>query len=296
MYLYFDKQGVLTTQIPHGEIVRQSGTFTMHFVFENDYDFVNQHTLTIAFKRPGEKDFGIFRYITTNQPRIEIFKKIKPSEVTYSFVEGQAYKIYEFVCDELVAATERAGEVQAVVRILDKNSLNHGKVSVENIIAQGLIQFHVERTFGIPYSNTISPSQYSYLLAYISQNIEGIKGAYIKDITYNSEKYAFVITKQDGSTISVDLPIETQAIDIQQNKENIARIEQNLNTALNNLILSDNYELTFTTIDGRSTKLDFTQIGENKQNIGTLQNDLGVIRENQNVNTQDIRNLKEKVP
>ena len=236
MYLYFNEQGVLTTQIPHGEIVRQSGTFTMSFAFEKDYDFVNRYGLTITFKRPGEKGFGNTYFIPTNKPRTEIFKKVKPSEMTYSFIEGQTYTFYDFTCDSVIAASERAGEVQAVVRILDKKTLDHENQKTENVIAQGLIQFYVERTYGAPYSNTISPTQYDYLLAYIDKNISDIKSAYIKSVDFEEGTYRLTFVKQDNSQLVVDLPIETMKTDIENLKANLGIEVNKLQAQIDGLI------------------------------------------------------------
>ena len=209
MYLYFDKQGVLTTQIPHGEIVRQSGTFTMHFAFEIDYDFVNRYSLTINFKRPGEKVFGNTYYVPVrDKPQPQVFKKIKSNEITYSFIEGQEYVFYDFICDSTIGASERTGEVEAVVRILDKYSLEKNEEKVKSVITQGLVTFHVERTFGIPYSNTISPTQYDYLLAYIDKKAEGINDTYVKKVEYEEKDYRLTFTNQDDNKLIVDFPIE----------------------------------------------------------------------------------------
>lgn len=210
MYLYFNEQGVLTTQIPHGEIVRQSGTFTMHFAFEIDYDFVNRYSLTINFKRPGEKVFGNTYYVPVkDKPQPQIFKKIKSNEITYSFIEGQEYVFYDFICDSTIGASERTGDVEAVVRILDKNSLDKNEEKVKSVITQGLVTFHVERTFGTPYTNTISPTQYDYLLAYIDRKIEGgISDLYVKKVEYEDKDYRLTFTNQDDNKLVVDFPIE----------------------------------------------------------------------------------------
>ena len=208
MYIYFNSQNIITTQIPHGEIIRQGSTFTLSMYFEGIED-VSKYSMSIAFKRPGDKEFGSSWIIDPIVKPNEVFKKVKTSEMTYSFIPGKEYKIYSYNCGTITGATERFGNVQAVLKLCEKKALvmeDDIPQTVENVIVMGAIQFYVEPTYGCGYESNISISQFNALMTYLNESAESVKAAYIKKIDYDSKTYTFTITKQDDSVLTVVLP------------------------------------------------------------------------------------------
>lgn len=207
MYVYFNKQNIITTQIPHGEIIRQGSTFTLSMCFEGIED-ATQYSMSIAFKRPGDESFGP-TWIFDPSVRNEVFKKVKTSEITYSFIPGKEYKLYSYNCSTNTGATDRFGNVLAVIKLCSKKALimaDEIPQTVDDVIMTGVIQFYVEPTYGEGYDSNISVSQFNALLTYLNDSSQSVKSAYIKKIDYNTETYTFSITKQDDSILTVVLP------------------------------------------------------------------------------------------
>lgn len=250
MYIYFNKEGIITTQIPHGEVIRQGGTFTLSFFFEGIED-VSQYSLSIAFKRPGDKEFGTIWPISTAYPSSnEPFKKIRSNEMTYSFVEGKKYKLYDYECNLLTGASEKYGNVQALVKLCDENSLTFNESSpqsVKKVIVEGLIQFYVEKSYGDNYNTNITMDQFNALLTYLNSGIDGIKKSYIKSINYEQKTFKITVTKQNDETLEIDLPIETIQNDLEEiKKAYIKTIEYD----------SEKFLFTITKQDGESKTID----------------------------------------
>ena len=92
MWVYLNNNGISTTRIPHGEIIRQRGSFNIYIAFEIEDFKVDGKTFssevallnylkngnfvtTIHFKRPSEPEFNDFRYIDEDHISIKTFKK-----------------------------------------------------------------------------------------------------------------------------------------------------------------------------------------------------------------------------
>lgn len=169
MYIYFNDEGILTTQINHGEVARQGSTLHLYIAFSKDYDLSNK-ILDIRFKKPGENYFNSTNYFPDSQvPELKVFEKVKNNEITYDLVDGEIYQVYTWTADSTVGLTDEYGTASVVIRLLEDTSADNNVV--ENIITKGLIQIYVEKTFGEKKNKiTINQTEYNYLVNIVGQN------------------------------------------------------------------------------------------------------------------------------
>ena len=185
MWVYLNNNGIPSTRIPHGEVIRQRGSFNIYIAFEksdfkvNGLEFESEVALlsylkegnfvtTIHFKRPSEPEFNDFRYIDEDHISIKTFKKTHDSEVTYDLVDGKRYVVYSFHGEpDLI---DEYGNYEASITFYQVNGedVEVGVQEVHNILKTGNIKFYVEKTYGEAEPNkAISISQYDYLLNYV---------------------------------------------------------------------------------------------------------------------------------
>lgn len=189
MWVYFNSEGNVSTRIPHGEIIRQQGTFDLFLAFEPSffsfatnqelYEYLRNYSIpTICFKKTLEKKFNISYYLDRNSVSIERFKKITTSEITYDFVDGQQYVVIHFHAPTELTAD--FGSYDSIVTFYE--SVEQREQEVENVKKTGVIKYYVEKTYGKDLPNTyINPSQYDYLLSVIGDKI-GISDYDIYDV------------------------------------------------------------------------------------------------------------------
>ena len=163
MYIYFNKEGVLTTQINHGEVARQGGTLRLYIAFDKDFDLSNK-ILDIRFKKPSENYFSNINYFPDSQvPQFKVFEKVKNNEITYDFIEGETYQVYTWTADSTVGITDEYGNVSIVVRLFEDTDGNNQ--TIEKILMQGAFQLYVEKTYGnAKPQTTINQTEYNYLV------------------------------------------------------------------------------------------------------------------------------------
>ncbi|WP_281512130.1 hypothetical protein [Mammaliicoccus vitulinus] len=146
MYLYFNKEGILTTIIPHGEPIRQGSYLNIYVCldedfFEDEYSR-NNSTINIDLILPNGK-MGTTKMVPINNPiEPEQFTKTKDSEITYDLVPNRLYWTYHFRWTP-EQSTIYAGKLIANISILKYvNSIN------EDIQYFGNADLYVEKTFG----------------------------------------------------------------------------------------------------------------------------------------------------
>ena len=187
MWVYLNNNGISTTRIPHGEIIRQRGSFNIYIAFEiedfkvNGMPFSSDVALlnylkngnfvtTIHFRKPSETDFNEFRYIDEDHITIKTFKKTHDSEVTYDLVDGKRYVVYSFHGDASLIDEYGTYEASITFYKVDDDELEEGVQAVHSVLKTGNIQFYVEKTYGEAEPNkNITISQYDYLLSIIQQ-------------------------------------------------------------------------------------------------------------------------------
>lgn len=174
LYVYFNKQGVLTTQIPHGSgVIRQGDTFDLYICFDEDVDLSNK-ALYIKFKPPGESEWGT-EYDITNcyLGGLTVFKKISPNEITYDLKDGKKYHIFKYKVTISSGITNKFGNLEALVTVLNQSTVPFSKIGPDSyqenddVYANGLITIFLEKTYG-KSTNSITRDQYIYLLSEIA--------------------------------------------------------------------------------------------------------------------------------
>lgn len=150
MYLYFNKEGILTTSIPHGEPVRQGGFLNLYVCFdvdffENDIDRKN-HSINVELTLPTGI-IGTTKCIPEKEPSIQVFRKTSDSELTYDLVDGFPYWTYHFKFTPETSTTYH-GLVKANISIVKTYEDEYGDVMEIDRVQFGETQIFVEKTFG----------------------------------------------------------------------------------------------------------------------------------------------------
>lgn len=150
MYLYFNKEGILTTSIPHGEPVRQGSFLNIYICldsnfFENDEDR-KQHSINVELTLPNGI-IGTTKCVPEKEPSIEYFKKTNDSEVTYDLIDGMPYWTYHFRFTP-ETSTNYPGLTKANISIIKTFEDEYGEVMQVDKVQFGETQIFIEKTFG----------------------------------------------------------------------------------------------------------------------------------------------------
>lgn len=171
MYVYFNKEGKLTTIIPHGEIVRQGTWFTLKVLLDEDVD-ISTSNMWVRFKRNksavGDINFqGSFAMVKKG---VETFEKVDKKEQTFDLVEGKKYKVFEYKVTSDTGLTQIDGDVELVFQLIIA-SKELENATTEDIKMQGLVHIWVEPTYGSHPERgiDISVSQYDAIIQTINQ-------------------------------------------------------------------------------------------------------------------------------
>lgn len=171
MYIYFNEQGILTTQILHGESpVRQGSSFDIYVLFETT-ERIEDKVLSIQFKRPGEQTFGTEYFLSNNYLGEIEFNKLNDKEITYDLIDGKKYKTYKFTVDVNTYVTAKFGNTEALITVYQETDLEQEPSeeyqTIREIKTKGLVNIYIEKTFGKAAIPTITDEQYNYLISYV---------------------------------------------------------------------------------------------------------------------------------
>ena len=128
MYIYFNNQGVLTTNIPHGVPVRQNNPLNLYVCFSPDYFFEKQKnyeewsaiaTVVLPDGRIGASNVDT---LSTNNDLVQTFYKTVDSEITYDLEDEAPYLIYRFKFSA-EQATKISGKIKIVITLYNTNDL-----------------------------------------------------------------------------------------------------------------------------------------------------------------------------
>lgn len=162
MHIYFNQEGTITTQIPHGQIVRQGNSFDLFIAFSNDksiYDPENK-ALWVSFETPDGS--LIDARMVEEKPTVMQFTKLKPNENTFDFKNGNFYLVYHFNVSKTYGVTEKFGEAKILVRVAD--------AITEEQYYNSNTDFFIERTLGYnTQAPVITQSQYDYIIDLVTR-------------------------------------------------------------------------------------------------------------------------------
>lgn len=155
MYLYFDKYGVNTTKIPHGEFIRQDNPINLYVCFPLGF-FENEENIA---KWVVEVSFEKIDGTKTISYNLEFkgrrkFYKLKESEITFDLIDGKSYYTYH---SNIMGVTDLPGRLKCIVNVYN--------VTNETNNFQEIVELFVEKTLGLNQPIlTIKPSQYDILI------------------------------------------------------------------------------------------------------------------------------------
>lgn len=168
MYLYFNKNGTLTTQINHGEVPRQGANLDVHalvdldfFEEQGDYHLDDWTALLKVVDTLGNTALS---GATMNGPELITFVKSNNAEATFNLVNGQNYYAFDFLINSSIYSdvTALSGNIKIGVSFINTDSsLN---------VVGGECTLYIEPVLKDSYiKNNINPSQYRQLMSKIEQ-------------------------------------------------------------------------------------------------------------------------------
>ena len=166
MDIYFNKYGVCTTQIYNGEIVRQGSTFNINVYFDEDFDSTDV-LATISFLRPGDTTFSAEFYF--DESKLDYFVKQDDHEISSDLINGKKYYVFKYKVHSTQNITAIYGKLIALITIYKGG----------DTYVQSRVVINVEPTTGDVNKNTITQSQYDYLVSMygdISRILEKVLG------------------------------------------------------------------------------------------------------------------------
>lgn len=172
MYLYFNKKGILTTVIPHGDVVRQGND--LHLTFCVDTDFFADKTpnselswtMNVKVRQPGKRDYN-GPFLPHNRETAK-FKKTLDSEITYDLQNDTYYYMFLFTIDSSLS-TSIPGNIELFVSLHSVELDGNNQVISENHEYEGKVDLFVEKVLGYGKTTTaITATQYEYLLKQIN--------------------------------------------------------------------------------------------------------------------------------
>ena len=177
MYLYFNKLGILTTSIPHGEIPRQGSTLNIYVCLDSDFfeteEKKQKSVVNIDLILPND-EIGTRKMVTVEHAQLLPFKAKTSDEALGDFIDGAAYLTYHFKFSPK-ESTIYAGKVVATVSIREIESGDFNEPinleSIEEIEVKyfGAVDVIIEKTLGCAsFNDNISQSHYSNLLKQIN--------------------------------------------------------------------------------------------------------------------------------
>lgn len=99
MYLYFNKNGDLTTKIPHGEIVRQGNSIDLYICFPLEFSQnLEEYKINVEFIKPAS---SIPFTLEADYIGKKEFYKLKDSEVTFDLIDGKKYHTFYLKCSNV---------------------------------------------------------------------------------------------------------------------------------------------------------------------------------------------------
>ena len=122
MYVYFNNQGVLTTNIPHGSPVRQNNPLSLYACFSPDYFFekgenYEEWSAFASVVLPdGRTESNPIDTLTTVDDLIQTFYKTTDSEVTFDLEDEAPYLVYRFKFNA-EQATKISGNIKIVITL-----------------------------------------------------------------------------------------------------------------------------------------------------------------------------------
>lgn len=193
MYLYFNKNGTLITQINHGDIPRQGANLdvfalvdTSFFDEKLDPDLEHWTANIKVIDTRGESVVTTVLMTGLNSqghPEPIVFSKANNAEVTFDLVNGQTYYAFEYLIISsptgFPAVTALSGNIKIGIDFINSEDSNLD-------VTCGEATVYIEPVLNASYlRNTINPSQYRQLIYRIEHLTAPDSGGNNYSIAYN---------------------------------------------------------------------------------------------------------------
>lgn len=207
MYLYFNNNGTLTTQITHGQIPRQGSNLTFYallspdFFEENGDASVGDWYATIQIiNENGQNLLGAFSINMVREGLIT-FYQANNSEVTYDLVNGEDYYAFSFTAiasnTGYPLVTAQPGNIKVGITLMNSN------YPAKKVVC-GEATIYIEPVLNEAYLNpVITPEQYNNLLDLIN-TLQGYLDNVVtlstdQTITGNKEFTQNIVVNNEGA-------------------------------------------------------------------------------------------------
>lgn len=155
MYLYFNKEGILETVIPHGETVRQGSYLNIYVLLDDDFfidrgDDIGNYSVNVELAFPNNR-VGTVKTQPVDEPALVPFQQLDDSEITYALVDGKEYWTYHFRFTPN-QATLYAGKIFAMVSVMQTELSDPDNIESAyetDLLYYGKADIYVEKVFGI---------------------------------------------------------------------------------------------------------------------------------------------------
>lgn len=189
MWVYFNDNGQVITSIPHGENIKQGGSFNVYVAFNKSYfqNLIGKESILYTSEE-------LINWINANigatftfgdyadqYPFAELkkFEKIRENESVCMLKDGESYVVFHY--KGLPNETELYGDFTLVFRLAnvtrETNSSNknweevRSSVIEHEVYIQGPINVYIEATYGYkPISTNVSKEQIDILLDVIKEH------------------------------------------------------------------------------------------------------------------------------
>lgn len=183
MWVYFNDNGQVITSIPHGENIKQGGSFNVYVAFNKSYfqNLIGKESILytseelINWINANIGATFTFEDYADQYPFAELkkFEKIKDNESVCMLKDGESYVVFHY--KGLPNETELYGDFTLVFRLAnvtrETNSSNknweevRSSVIEHEVYIQGPINVYIEATYGYkPISTNVSKEQIDILL------------------------------------------------------------------------------------------------------------------------------------
>ena len=248
MWVYFNDNGQVITSIPHGETIKQGGSFNVYVAFNKSYfqNLIGKESILytseelINWINANICATFTFEEYADQYPFAELkkFEKIKDNESICMLRDNETYVVFHY--KGLPNETELYGDFELIFRLARvtrdlscrQDSWEHicNSVTEHEVCVQGPINIYIESTYGYkPISTNVSKEQIDILLDVIKEHAFNQKilgdGFYVKmsgDKVYSPingvvvsvfpTNHAFCIKGHNGEEIMVHIGVDTNLL------------------------------------------------------------------------------------
>ena len=158
MYIYFNNQGTLTTNIPHGEPVRQGNILNVYaclpinFYSSKQEDKDNWYAEITTVLPNNNQGVNSLLSLTESNNLMKLFRKTNDSEITYDLKDNAPYLIYHFKLTS-EQATIVPGKLQLKIKLKKISSTDFINLGAVTVFVEKVLGDHEQK--GNPYGDLI---------------------------------------------------------------------------------------------------------------------------------------------